>query len=241
MGAITTQAVVLRNADYRENDRMLTLLTPGYGRVDALARGCKRPNSPLLPGSELFAFGEYVLFQGKGRAMVTSCTLTDSFYSLREDYEKLRYAVYLLQVSGAQAQPAERAADLFTLLLRSLTRLCYTDLDARAVTTAFLLLDAALAGYRPRLSHCVRCGNAVAENEARLFDIEEGGLVCRDCASALLPALPIRAPEILWMRDVLKVGIEKTTRPALDAPLPLMIKYMETRLETRFQSGKGLR
>lgn len=241
MGTLTTQAIVLRTAEYRENDKMLTLLTPGYGRVDALSRGCRRPSSPLLSGSELFAFGEYVLFQGKGRSTLTACSLTDSFYALREDYDRLKYAAYLLQVSGVEAQPAERAADLFTLLLRSLKRLCYTELDPRAVTAAFLLLDAALSGYRPRLEHCVRCGQRVTENEARLFDIEEGGLCCRTCESALLPALPVRPEEILWMRDVLKVGIEKTTRPEQDAPLPLLMRYVETRLETRIPSGKGLR
>ncbi len=350
---ITTQAIVLHHADYRENDRMLTLLTPDMGRVDALARGCKKPGSPLLAGAELFAFGEYVLFRGRGRATVVSCSIIDSFYDLRTDYDRLRYASYMLQVINAQALPAERPGRLFLLLLRSFKRLCYMDLDARAVTAAFLLMDAALSGYRPRLHHCVRCGRridtfldtaadgsanhptnsayAVKENtlrrglreaadergeqtevinndgefhgqtgdnctaeilninannkqsgeqgnagvtnidgerladggcggltniggecnahgdyipkfsEARLFDIEEGGLVCRDCERADLPAVPVSAREIAWLRDVLTVGIEKTTRPPAEAPLPLLMRYMESRLETHLPSGKGLR
>jgi DNA repair protein RecO (recombination protein O) len=241
MANITTLAIVLRHAEYRENDRMLTLLTPAQGRVDALARGCRRPGNALLSGAELFAFGEYVLFQGKGKATVVSCDLKDSFYPLREDYDKLRYASYLLQACGAQAQPAERAEGLFTLLLRSLKRLCYMEqLDKRAVTAAFLLLDAALSGYRPRLHHCVRCGKTIDADGARLFDIEEGGLCCRECESALLPAVPVSWAQVLWMRDVLQNGIEKTDRPPQDAPLPLLMRYMEARLETHLPSGKGL-
>ncbi len=255
---ITTQAIVLRHADYRENDRMLTLLTPELGRVDALARSCKKPGSPLLAGAELFAFGEYVLFRGRGRATVVSCSVIDSFYDLRTDYERLRYAAYMLQVIGAQALPAERPGRLFTLLLRSFKRVCYTELDARAVTAAFLLMDAALSGYRPRLRHCVRCGRRldsesgiqagdahghqpVLKSEARLFDIEEGGLVCRSCERADLPAFPVSAREIAWLRDVLAVGIEQTACPPQDAPLPLLMRYMESRLETRLPGGKGLR
>ena len=46
MPNIKTLAIVLRHADYRENDRMLTLLSPALGRVDALCRGCKRPRVP---------------------------------------------------------------------------------------------------------------------------------------------------------------------------------------------------
>ena len=35
----TTQGIVLRRSDYRDNDRVLTLLTPERGRVDVTARG----------------------------------------------------------------------------------------------------------------------------------------------------------------------------------------------------------
>ena len=42
MPQIVTNAVVLRRADYRENDRMLTLFSPTLGRIDALCRGCRR-------------------------------------------------------------------------------------------------------------------------------------------------------------------------------------------------------
>ena len=38
MGQITTNAIVLRRVDYRENDRMLTLFSPTLGRIDALCR-----------------------------------------------------------------------------------------------------------------------------------------------------------------------------------------------------------
>ena len=33
MPSIITQAIVLRHADYREHDRMLTLLSPSMGRI----------------------------------------------------------------------------------------------------------------------------------------------------------------------------------------------------------------
>ena len=46
MPSVTTQGIVLRYANYREHDRMLTILSPDYGRIDALSRGCRRPKSP---------------------------------------------------------------------------------------------------------------------------------------------------------------------------------------------------
>ena len=240
MPAITTQAIVLRHADYREHDRMLTLLSPSMGRIEALCRGCKRPQSPLLSASEWFALGEYVLFAGKGHMTVTSCNLTESFFPLRTDYDRLKHATYLLSVAEAAAQPGERAVELFTLLARSLSRLSYTDRDAQAISAAFLLHFSAISGYRPRLSHCVRCGRRMEENEIRLFDIEEGGPLCADCASYLTPALPVLPREIRWMKDILQNGVERAECPPEDAPLPLLKKYLESRLEVSPPSGRDI-
>lgn len=231
MPSIITQAIVLRHADYREHDRMLTLLSPSMGRVEAVCRGCKRPQSPLLAASEWFALGEYVLYAGKGRMNVSSCNVTESFFPLRTDYERLKYATYLLSVAEAAAQPGDRAVELFTLLARSLSRLAYTDKDAQAVTAAFLLHFSAISGYRPRLSHCVNCGRRMEDDEIRLLDIEEGGLLCANCQSSLHPARPVTPAQVRWMRDVLQRGIDKTDLPPSDAPGAVLGEYVETRME----------
>ena len=41
-------ALVLNHVNYRDYDRMVTLLSPTLGRVDAVARGCRKPKSPLM-------------------------------------------------------------------------------------------------------------------------------------------------------------------------------------------------
>ncbi|MBR1584649.1 MAG: DNA repair protein RecO [Clostridia bacterium] len=235
MPAITTQGIVLRHADYREHDRMLTLLSPTMGRVEALCRGCKRPQSPLLSASEWFALGEYVLYTGKGRMTVTSCHVTETFYPLRTDYDRLKYATYLLAIAEAATQPNERAVELFTLLARSLSRLAYTGKDPRAVSAAFLLHFSAISGYRPRLSHCVRCGKPVPDEAIRLMDVENGGLLCSACAEGTTAAQSVSPGQVRWMRDVLQNGIDKTTLPDADAPGALLSDYVEPRLEKKLR------
>ena len=112
MAALSCEGIVLRHADYRENDRMLTLLTP-QGRIDALARGCKRPKSPLLPASEVFTLGSYELFGSKEKFVVVSCMITDSFYPLREDFDKLACAAYMANVCEAAVQPGDKSLSCF--------------------------------------------------------------------------------------------------------------------------------
>ena len=105
MPSITTQGIVLRYANYRDHDRMLTILSPNYGRLDVLSRGCRRPKSALMPASELFVHGEFVLYQQNDHATLSSCTLTDTFYPLRLDPYRLTCASYLTALCAAAVQP----------------------------------------------------------------------------------------------------------------------------------------
>ena len=118
MPQITTNAMVVRRVDYRENDRILTLFSPTLGRIDALCRGCRRQKSPLMAASELFCSGEYVLFQAKDRTTVVSCQITDSYYPLRSDFERLAHGMYALELCSAAIQPAQENERLFLLLVQ---------------------------------------------------------------------------------------------------------------------------
>lgn len=233
MGYTSTRALVLRRADWRDNDRILTLLTPGRGRVDAVARGCRKPGSPLLAAAELFVLGDYVLYKGKGHEIVTACQVEDSFYPLRNDFDKLSYAAILLRCGELAAQPEEAQEHLLILLSRSLGRLAYSQLDARMVTAAFLLHFAALSGYKPRLEHCSLCQERIGEGEPAWLSFASGGLLCRRCHSPESGAQRIEPEAVLWLRNVLKAGIEKTQPILRDVPLLALKRYVEQALDQR--------
>ena len=46
----TTKALVLRSVDYKESDKILTLLTQDRGKVTASARGSRKKGSPIAAG-----------------------------------------------------------------------------------------------------------------------------------------------------------------------------------------------
>ena len=229
MAAISVEGIVIRRADYRENDRMLTLLTPG-GRMDVLARGCKRPKSPLLPCSELFAMGNYELAGAHGHAVVASCLLQESFYNLRLDMDRLSCAAYMANICEATVQPDDNAQRPFLLLAHALKRLNFHDDPPRAVLSVFLLHYAIAMGYRPRLNHCVSCGQEIEQQGGALFDIEQGGVLCPDCAGKLTRGMVLQASELNWLREAREKGI-RCELPPENAPLSLLQAYLEARIE----------
>jgi len=179
---LITDAIVLRRADWRDYDRMATLLTPD-GRIDAVARGCRRPKSPLLAAAEPFTAGEYALFESKGRYTIEQFRATDTFYPLRLDYDRLMHGAYWLRLAEMQAMPEQDSTELFHLLLRALAHLAYTELEPEMLTMAFELHYMRILGVSPRMDECVRCGKAV--EGAAWFDAQGGGVVCETCKRAL--------------------------------------------------------
>ena len=240
MGTLKAEGIVLRHADYRDHDRMLLLLTPDHGLVDALCRGCRRPKSPLLPAGQCFSQGEYMFFRNRDRYTVTACSLLSVHYSLRQEPYRLTCASYMAGLCRAAAQPGEPAPELYALLLWGLNQLASAEDETflLVITSAFLLRYADVTGYRPRLNHCANCAGALSPPEGAAgvdprapvpgrnggaasgpaayslwWDVQAGGLVCGNCADK--ESMRLTGAQAAWMRGVLARGAE-----ALSAILP---------------------
>ncbi len=231
-------AIVLRHADYRDNDRMITLLSPSRGRIDALIRSCRKPKSHNLNAGELFALGDYMLVEKGGRNTVTSVRLIETFYPLRNDYTRLTVGVYLLNLADAAAEPEQEQRELFMLLVHTLSRLTFSDQEWKPLLSGFLLHFSACQGFRPRLSHCVRCGRRLLPDAPRYFDVQEGGTVCPSCR---VRQPVITAGEVQFLMRALEGGSSTwVENEGEKAPLSLMRAYVEQRLEKPIHSGKML-
>jgi len=232
-------AIVLRYANYRDNDRMLTLFSPTQGRIEALSRGCRKPRSPILNASEMFALGDFELYQKGAHLTVISANLIETFYPLRQDFDRLAVGTYLLGVAEGFIQPGVPAQELFMLLLHTLSRLTFSDQPWKPLVAGFLLHLSASEGFKPRLMHCVYCGKRLTETETTWFDHGEGGLVCRECHG--LDHTPVSAAQARWMRLMLNAGSAAwVDSPEATAPFKLLRKYVESRLDRPVRSANML-
>ncbi len=239
MAAITTRGIVLRFANYRDHDRMLSILTPEYGLVDVLSRGCRRPKSPLMPASELFVYGEFVLYRSHDRFTLTSCQLDDTFYPIRLEPYRLTCASYMAALCHAGAQPAQEARNMFQLLLRGLYLLSYNnDTDPLTQVTAFLLQFADAMGYRPRMRRCAHCRTPLPDEGPWQFDVAAGGFCCENCASRATWAVTME--QYIWMCRVLKNPLSQQEKSSASDLFEMLRRYVESRLEVPIKVSRLL-
>ena len=230
-------AIVLRRVNYRDNDRMVTLLSPSRGRIEAIIRNCRKPKSHNLNAAELFALGDYMVIESGGHMTVTSVHLIETFYPLRADYDRLTCGVWLLGLAEAVAEPEQDEQELFMLLLHTLSRLAFSDQPWKPLLSGFLLHFSACQGFKPRLNHCSLCGKRLGDEPPLFFDPADGGVVCGSCRRngnqvSLSPA------QLRWMRGALTAGSASWVNTAdAEAPFQILRAYVESKLGRRLKSG----
>ncbi len=81
MNQLVTTSIILGRTDYGEADRILTLLTPEYGKLSLLAKGVRRVKSKLAGGIELFSVSEITFIKGRGEVGTLVSTRLVKYYS----------------------------------------------------------------------------------------------------------------------------------------------------------------
>lgn len=238
MPGYQTEAIVLRHAAYRDCDRMVTLFSPTHGRIEALARGCKKMGSVMTAASELFSTGVYQLYAKGERTTMTGFSLQEGFYPLRTQVERLAYGCYALGLCAAAIQPGEPEPELYASLQRALAFLAYDDCPEKTVATCFLTSFSACVGFQPELDHCAHCGKPVGDRA--VYDLEAGGIFHPDC----MPRGKTIRPEVLrWLREVRAqdYGVCSIAEPAVvDAALTWMRGHVEYHMQGAVRAAKFL-
>ena len=83
----TLHGIVVKYSDYKESDRVMSVLTVERGLVTLTARGCRKKGSPIAASCEICAYSEFVIFNRVGVDTISTATMLESFYPIREDYE----------------------------------------------------------------------------------------------------------------------------------------------------------
>lgn len=195
-----SEGIVLRETEYNEADKLLTVLTKDYGRLTLKARGVRRSKSLLKSACQLLTYSEFTWQDYRGKATITEAESKEQFRELREDIERLALGSYFAQAAELLSQEDAPDPTLLSLLLNSLYALGKLKKPQQLVKAAFELKAACLAGFLPDLSGCVVCGK---EQPDRL-NVSHGVLQCADCRTEQLDGIrvPVSAGTLAAMRYI---------------------------------------
>lgn len=178
MATTKINGIILAESNMGDYDKMLTMLTPNFGKISCSAKGARKPNSSLLAGTQMFCFGEYLMYKGTSTYHINSCETIEMFYKIRTDLDKLKYAVYITKIINDVTTENQNNYKVLQLYLNTLYVISNTDKDLDFVISIFRLRLLSIIGYRPEIGECKTC--KTKENLTR-FSIMDNGFKCEAC------------------------------------------------------------
>lgn len=231
METITTRALLLRQVDTGESDRVVTLLTEERGKVSAMARGARRSRKRFGAALQPFVLAEAALERRRSGSLLElrSYHALDAHEAIGRDLGAIAHASYATELTASLCPEDHPEPLLFQALLGLFRLLGRLPPDARRLRI-FELTVLTGAGLAPQLEACVRCGSASLEGEGEAcFDVVMGGVLCARCGAA---GRPVRRETLQGMRMAQKLSLEEASALILSPEVQtelrdLMIDYVQ--------------
>jgi DNA repair protein RecO (recombination protein O) len=233
--AYREEGVVLRTWRLGEADRILSIVTPGQGKVRAVAKGVRRTTSRIGARVEPLSHISMLCWRGRELDVVNQVEVLDHFRAVRGDLDRMAVAMTMIEVTDHLSLERHAAPELFRLLVGALRTLETTP--SPLVLAGFCWKLLALEGVGPTLERCVRCaspGPLVA------FDALEGGLLCASCrrGRAVSPELVVLLRRVLG--GELGRALREPVQPAWLELERLGIAAVEQLLDRRLRTPRSL-
>ena len=227
-----TEAIIIKKTKLGEADRILTLYTPELGKIQAVAKGIRRPRSKLAGHLELLTHSLVSLARGRNLDTIIGSQTINSFLPLKSDLHLTSYALYATELVSQFTVDHVKNCPLFRLFLETMQQLCQ-DGDNELVLRYFELQLLNEVGYRPQLQQCVACHRPL-QPVTNSFCSSIGGMLCPDCRSSqpLIYTLSLNALKVLRFLQVsdhsavkrLKINLELSHE--LEAVIRNYLRYL---------------
>jgi len=227
-----TQGIILKQTKLGEFDKIVTIYSPEFGKLSAVAKGACRPKSKLGGNVEPLTHSLMLLAKGRNLDIVTQSQTINGFLALKSDLWRMACGLYVLELIDSFTLENSGNQPLFDLLLDTLQRLCQGD-DSETVLRYFELHLLDYLGYRPQLHRCVGC-NSPIKPVVNFFSSSQGGILCSHCGQKEPDSRPLSVGALkilrLWQSfdyaTARRVKVRSELRSELEQVMPGYIKYL---------------
>ena len=236
MSYLKTKGLIIKEVNFDEADKIVTIFSRSRGRISALAKGARRPRSKLVAGTQLLSYCDYVLFSGREMYSINSSEVIEPFYGIRNDIIRLTYAAHFVDLISDVMQENQPAPRVLQLLLNSLYMLSKTDKEPELIARIFELRFLSILGYAPFVRGCIICGRE--ELAGASFSFKKCGFICDNeaCVSNDTFALELSAGAVKTIQHIVHSKAEelfsfKLSPQVLEELGRVMKRYLRERLE----------
>ncbi|WP_085991878.1 DNA repair protein RecO [Oceanobacillus senegalensis] len=168
---------VMKERDYGETHKIVTIYSKKLGKFTALARGAKKPKSRMAAVTQPFIYAQFFIYINKGLSTIQQGEIIDSYRLIREDIVKTAYSAFIMEVVDKLIEEKQSDIYLFEQLQHTMDYISNNE----EAEIPVMMLEMKLyqkGGIAPVVDCCTNCGN---KEQPFVFSVVEGGLLCRRC------------------------------------------------------------
>ena len=196
MEYINAKGIIVHQTDFKEADRMLTLLTDSEGIISVRAAGIRSLKRQDLAGARPFIYGDYILTRSDDYYGLKECSIINAFLDISKDVDTLSTGCYILDVAGNMVLPGEPSIEFFRLTLNSIFALNQGKINKKLLKAAYEMKACDIMGYTPHTFECMECCSEI-EDDFCYFDMLNGGILCKNCCAEVNKNIAKISPPIL--------------------------------------------
>jgi DNA repair protein RecO (recombination protein O) len=178
-----TRGFIFKKAERGDSDRVFSVFTDDFGRLDIFAKAIRKVNSKLRGGIDVFFMSEVEFVQGKNKKTLTDAVAIKKFDNVSRDIEKFKIANGVGEILDNFIRGEEKDKDIFNLLNDVFIKLNDEGLKTKKYSLVyhyFLWNTLSLLGYRSEVNKCASCGEKLTPLDV-YFSGKEGGVICKKC------------------------------------------------------------
>ena len=138
---ISSMGLITRCTNYKESDRIFTLISEEEGLMKFIARGAKKPKSKLSGHIEPLNYINVFYRKGAGLNAVSQVESLNSFLDIKKNYDLILEAQYLMELAENLSVEGEGNTFLFKGLISTLSNIASeTNKDIQVMIFEFEIL-----------------------------------------------------------------------------------------------------
>jgi len=158
----------------------VTLFTSERGKLDAVAKGVRRPRSHLAGRLEFGNECEFGMHRGRSLDVVVSADIVRAPWTRLVEPERYAVAAMVAEVIDAFCEPDLALPEVYALLAGMLDAIARSR-DCAGLLPRFSLRLLDTLGLAPPANRCVRCSAPLDGDEPVWLDAEAGGIIDSAC------------------------------------------------------------
>ncbi|MGL4509461.1 DNA repair protein RecO, partial [Cetobacterium sp.] len=127
MKFIETKGLIIKKVDFGEGDRIITVFSENFGKIDLLVRGIRKSKKRDQSSVDLLTLSNFTFYKKGDNFILNTIDSIDFFYDLKKDIEKLEIVSYILSIINEIVLPGERKKEFFQRIEKALYFIIKSD------------------------------------------------------------------------------------------------------------------